>query len=265
MEGNAKISDFNIMKRLDTTAFAKTQKGTPYFMAPEVALKERYTEKCDIYSLCATFYEIIKEKIPYDDETITNPIQLIMRKNDPNNYEPIKNEEFGIKEIIDIINFNLCNSEDHRMSAKEICDKLDELELESLPDSWSESIVNLETKTTPVSQMEESHLMLGKNEIVNSSVFIPTEGAQEQNQAEEQVGEGQGQMGGGMMMMSSMLDGGSFNPSDMFMGTIRLNDLKETESVVFHGEDSPDEFGKSVSKIEEVPDDCDYDDDFEDG
>lgn len=234
--------------------FAKTQTGTPFFMAPEVALHEKYTEKCDIYSLCATFYEVIKNKIPYDLESISNPIQLIMRKNNPENYEPILENEFAIPEVIEMINFNLTAKAEERNSAQEIHEKLEELSLSHLPESWSESIVELETVEPSIeNEAEESHLMLGKKSLVQSSLVV--DGKEEEIVPE--MGQGGGGLGGGMMMSSMMGEGGDFNPSQLLMGTFRIDDLKETESVMFENK-------QQKSKIDDVPEDCDYQDDFED-
>jgi serine/threonine protein kinase len=76
-------------------------------MAPDVAFGMEYTQSVDIWSLCATFYHSIKGKAPFDDDTITNPIQLLMRKKDPANYEDLTISEFPCEPLIKIINHNL--------------------------------------------------------------------------------------------------------------------------------------------------------------
>lgn len=247
------------------TQFAKTQKGTPYFMAPEVALEDRYTEKCDIYSLCATFYEIIKKKIPYDIPEVSNPIQLIMRKKDPENYEVIFENEFQIKEVIDIINFNLTAKAVNRMSAKDIKEKLEEIEVKGGLESefWGESNVQLESDNLLKEDNDMIYgedLILGKKSLVNSSVFSPENMGYNEERREDDIG-----MNNGGMMMSSLMveEEKDFNPSKVLMGTIRLDDLKETESVLFFKNDEEENEGK-VSVIDEVPDYEDYDDDFDD-
>ena len=88
----AKLADFNVMKNLDMT-MAKTQQGTPLYMAPEVATGEGYSETVDIYSLCATFYYIFKTHGPYFDSTVKSSIELHNRKMDYKNYKPLTKDE----------------------------------------------------------------------------------------------------------------------------------------------------------------------------
>jgi serine/threonine protein kinase len=51
-------------------------------MAPEVAMGDGYSEKVDIYSLCATFYYLFKAHGPYFDQTVKSSIDLHHRKMD---------------------------------------------------------------------------------------------------------------------------------------------------------------------------------------
>lgn len=88
----AKIADFNVMKNIDMTV-AKTQKGTPLYMAPEVSMGDGYSEKVDIYSLCATFYYVFKTHGPYFDSTVKSSIDLHFRKMNHKNYKILTKEE----------------------------------------------------------------------------------------------------------------------------------------------------------------------------
>lgn len=92
----AKLADFNVMKNLDMT-MATTQKGTPLYMAPEVAMGEGYTENVDIYSLCATFYYLFKAHGPYFDSTVKSSIDLHNRKMDFKNYKSLTKMECSAK------------------------------------------------------------------------------------------------------------------------------------------------------------------------
>jgi serine/threonine protein kinase len=131
-KGVAKLADFNIMKDLEVS-MAKTQKGTPYYMAPDVAFGQSYTQNVDVWSLCATFYHAIKGKAPFDNDNISNPIQLLMRKKDSKNYEMVTEDEFNCPALIQVINHNLAivskDDDDLRLSVNQILrifkDKLD--------------------------------------------------------------------------------------------------------------------------------------------
>jgi hypothetical protein len=62
-------------------------------MAPEVAMGDGYSEKVDIYSLCATFYYLFKTHGPYFDSTVKSSIDLHNRKMDFKNYKSLTKEE----------------------------------------------------------------------------------------------------------------------------------------------------------------------------
>ncbi len=61
-----KIGDFGFAKKLtSTSSLLKTLVGTPAYMAPQILKEERYTYKCDIWSLGVILYEMVVGKIPW--------------------------------------------------------------------------------------------------------------------------------------------------------------------------------------------------------
>lgn len=80
------------MKELEST-LAKTEVGTPLYTAPEV-YQGKYNQSADIWSLCATFYKIIKGDPPYFNDQIDNRIALAMNKIDMVNYEKLTGNIF---------------------------------------------------------------------------------------------------------------------------------------------------------------------------
>lgn len=112
------------MKNVESS-LARTQKGTPLYMAPEVAYGEKYSEKVDIWSLCATFYYIFKSHGPYYKNTVKSSVELMMRKKDIKNYEALSEFYCANQVLRDIINYNLSNSDEKRMSADHLISLLE--------------------------------------------------------------------------------------------------------------------------------------------
>lgn len=59
-----KIGDLNIARIIEGE-LAETQIGTPYYLAPEIWQKNKYGEKCDIYSLGCILYELAALHHPF--------------------------------------------------------------------------------------------------------------------------------------------------------------------------------------------------------
>jgi calcium-dependent protein kinase len=64
-----KLGDFGIAKVLDATDDqARTQIGTPYYIAPEV-LNNEYNEKCDMWSCGVILYIMLSGSPPFYGRT----------------------------------------------------------------------------------------------------------------------------------------------------------------------------------------------------
>uniref|UniRef100_A0A914EB00 Protein kinase domain-containing protein n=1 Tax=Acrobeloides nanus TaxID=290746 RepID=A0A914EB00_9BILA len=72
-----KISDFGLSRVLSEGSLASTACGTPYYMAPEVVLNQKYDSKADIWSLGMIIYECLTNSLPLLKEDIKDPVQLI--------------------------------------------------------------------------------------------------------------------------------------------------------------------------------------------
>jgi NIMA (never in mitosis gene a)-related kinase 2 len=64
---NIKMADFGLAKELSSKSqLAKTNLGTPYYMAPEIINEKDYDEKADIWSLGCLIYQLAALKPPFD-------------------------------------------------------------------------------------------------------------------------------------------------------------------------------------------------------
>lgn len=71
-----KLGDLNLAK-VAKDDFASTQIGTPYYLAPEIWLNERYDYRCDIFSLGCVLYEMAALDIPFDAPSINDLLKKV--------------------------------------------------------------------------------------------------------------------------------------------------------------------------------------------
>ena len=72
-----KLGDFGIARQMDdTTDFAQTCVGTPYYLSPELVAGHGYDDRADLWSLGVVAYELLALRRPFTGETIG---QLAMR------------------------------------------------------------------------------------------------------------------------------------------------------------------------------------------
>lgn len=70
-----KVGDFGLSRLKNSTFLtAKSGKGTPQWMAPEVLRNEPSNEKSDVYSFGVVLWELATEKIPWEN---LNPMQVV--------------------------------------------------------------------------------------------------------------------------------------------------------------------------------------------
>jgi hypothetical protein len=79
-DGNVKVGDFGLFKRVQSEAPAGrasgTVRGTPHYMSPEQARGEHLDERSDIFSLGTTFFHVFSGRLPFDE---SSPIELMRR------------------------------------------------------------------------------------------------------------------------------------------------------------------------------------------
>lgn len=74
-----KIGDFGISRVLNSSEFAKTMIGTPYYMSPECFGSRAYDFKSDIWSLGCCLYEMITLKHAFDAKEMPSLIFQILQ------------------------------------------------------------------------------------------------------------------------------------------------------------------------------------------
>ncbi|CAN5868107.1 hypothetical protein BH23THE1_BH23THE1_26350 [soil metagenome] len=82
-----KLSDFGFAKSYEQTdqSLEATLCGTPYYMAPEMLLGEKYNSKSDLWSVGIVLYLLIYQHMPF---TPTNIIELIRELEKGIKYDP---------------------------------------------------------------------------------------------------------------------------------------------------------------------------------
>lgn len=88
-QGQPKLVDFGIAKKMDKTKSTKTTElaGTAYFIAPEQALGQNLDTRADLYSIGASLYYVLTGQFPYNGK---NTIEIIQKH--INNPVPDPNE-----------------------------------------------------------------------------------------------------------------------------------------------------------------------------
>ena len=71
-----KIADFGFARVVDSVDESSilTFLGSPLYMAPQVLAKEKFSSKCDVWSLGVTIYEILYGRTPF---TAKSPKELL--------------------------------------------------------------------------------------------------------------------------------------------------------------------------------------------
>ena len=77
-QGQAKLVDFGIAKKVDKSGSTKTTElaGTAYFIAPEQALGKNLDTRADLYSIGASLYYVLTGRFPYNGK---NTIEIIQK------------------------------------------------------------------------------------------------------------------------------------------------------------------------------------------
>ena len=80
-----KLGDFGISKVLEnTTDFASSVQGTPYYMSPEVCQSKPYNYTSDVWSLGCILYELCTLKHAFSGENLLGLVfKIVQEKHEP--------------------------------------------------------------------------------------------------------------------------------------------------------------------------------------
>ena len=93
--GQLKIGDLNVSK-LAKNNMARTQTGTPFYLAPEIWKDQPYDYKCDIWSVGCIIYELCTSRPPFRGTSMKDLCHNVMT----GYYLPISGFSNDMKEII---------------------------------------------------------------------------------------------------------------------------------------------------------------------
>ena len=108
-----KVGDLNIAK-VAKDDLARTQIGTPYYLAPEVWNNEVYSYKCDIFSLGCVLYEMTCLKVPFQ----ATSLEELARNIKLGNFATIPSQYSS--DLLSIIRLCLTTNSSNRPNAEEL-------------------------------------------------------------------------------------------------------------------------------------------------
>lgn len=127
-DGDFKLGDFGVSKKLSDRSRATSMKGTPNYIAPEVYLGEAYTDTVDLYSLGIVLYRLLNynrnpfmPEYPksYDSEDEDKAFELRMKMETPS-YPAFAEGDFG-----DVILKSISDKDNRFKSAAEFKEALE--------------------------------------------------------------------------------------------------------------------------------------------
>ena len=156
-----KIGDLGIAKILEnTSSYAHTFIGTPYYLSPELCKDLPYNDKSDVWSLGCVLYEMVTLRHPFEGKTKVEIYEKIINSN----YEGIdKHYSLELRRVIDLL---LIKDEKKRPKISEI------LSLNIIKEKARESGIKVpEIKLKSSSRSNHNHHSNNRN-IQNSNTNI---------------------------------------------------------------------------------------------
>ncbi|XP_010519961.1 PREDICTED: phosphoenolpyruvate carboxylase kinase 2 [Tarenaya hassleriana] len=117
-DGIVKLCDFGSAVWLsgEDTETAEGVVGTPYYVAPEVVIGRRYSEKVDVWSVGVVMYTMLAGEPPFNGETAAEIFEAVVRGNlrfPPRIFQSVS------PEAKDLMRKMICRDVSRRLSAEE--------------------------------------------------------------------------------------------------------------------------------------------------
>lgn len=117
-----KVADFGLTRFISEKK-AMTQVGTPMWMAPEIIMGKKYTEKADVYAFGIILWEILTRLEPYEDK---EPMQIVVEVVN-NDLRPTIPEQFKDASLVSLMKDCWDPDPNKRPTFNIICDRLSDL------------------------------------------------------------------------------------------------------------------------------------------
>jgi GAF domain-containing protein len=117
-----KVADFGLTRFLSEKK-AMTQVGTPMWMAPEIIMGKKYTEKADVYAFGIILWEVLTRLEPYDDK---EPMQIVVEVVN-NNLRPTIPHEHRNNPLVPLMKDCWHKNPEERPTFKAIVERLEEI------------------------------------------------------------------------------------------------------------------------------------------
>jgi serine/threonine protein kinase len=74
-----KLGDFGLSKLIESTDFASTYVGTPFYMSPEIYNGEKYTLEADVWAVGCLIYELCTHQPPFPANSQTKLVEKVLK------------------------------------------------------------------------------------------------------------------------------------------------------------------------------------------
>lgn len=145
-----KVADFGLTRFISEKK-QMTQVGTPMWMAPEIIMGRKYTEKADVYAFGIILWEILTRLEPYEDK---EPMQIVVEVvND--NLRPSLPPPFCDASLVPLMKDCWHENPEHRPGFEKILERL--LEIDAKVPADDNSIAGIPGTSRPVNKHAQAH------------------------------------------------------------------------------------------------------------
>jgi tetratricopeptide (TPR) repeat protein len=159
--GEAKVSDFGVVKCLDTSDGERTQAGqvlgSPYYMAPEQAASaEDIDVRADLYGIGASMFHMVTGKKPFQSGAVTEVLLRRLREEFPDPKDSSRNVSDRMRELI--LRATHKDPRNRQQTPEELIEDIDLVSAGQMPRHGQPSRFFHEFQGAPASAGPEPHI-----------------------------------------------------------------------------------------------------------